>query len=146
MLVYHRGYSNGIDIGKTLIPKEILNTPGRLTLEEYEQIKLHAVYGAQALAQVKALHEISLAVRHHHERFDGSGYPDGLRGMEIPLMARIIAVCDAYDAMTNDRPYRRAVSHHRALQEILGEAGGQFDPDLAAAFAALLSGEHSSTD
>jgi polar amino acid transport system substrate-binding protein len=80
-----------------------------------------------------------MAVRHHHERFDGKGYPDGLSGTEIPLMARIIALCDTYDAMTNDRPYRKAISHGEAIDEILSQAGGQFDPKLTQTFIALFS-------
>lgn len=127
------------DIGKALIPKETLNKPGRLTTAEYEQINLHPIYGAQALCQVKALEEVAMAVRHHHERFDGKGYPDGLSGTEIPLMARIIALCDTYDAMTNDRPYRKAISHGEAIDEILSQAGGQFDPKLTQTFIALFS-------
>ena len=126
------------DIGKTIIPKEILNKPGPLTASEYEQIKMHPAYGAQALAQVNPLEEISLAVRHHHERCDGKGYPDGLSMDEIPLMARIISICDSYDAMTNDRPYRTALTHEEAMQEILRSAGGQFDPSLVKQFITLF--------
>lgn len=126
------------DIGKTIIPKEILNKPGPLTASEYEQIKMHPAYGAQALAQVNPLEEITLAVRHHHERCDGKGYPDGLSMDEIPLMARIISICDSYDAMTNDRPYRTALTHEEAMQEILRSAGGQFDPSLVKQFITLF--------
>lgn len=126
------------DIGKSIIPKEILNKPGPLTAPEYEQIKMHPAYGAQALAQVSPLEEITLAVRHHHERCDGQGYPAGLSMDEIPLMARIISICDSYDAMTNDRPYRTALTHDDAMQEILRSAGGQFDPRLVKQFVTLF--------
>lgn len=135
--IYYSGLIH--DIGKTLIPTEILNKPASLTTAEYEQIKLHSVYGAQALSQVNPLEEITLAVRHHHERFDGRDYPDGLAGGDIPLMARIIALCDSYDAMTNDRPYRKALSHEEAMSEIRRSAGGQFDPELVEPFLACLA-------
>ena len=136
--IYYSGLIH--DIGKTLIPTEILNKPAGLTSEEYEQIKLHSVYGAQALGKVNPLAEVTLAVRHHHERYDGRGYPDGLAGSDIPLMARIIALCDSYDAMTNDRPYRKALTHSEAMSEIRRSAGGQFDPDLVEPFLACVAG------
>ena len=126
------------DIGKTIIPKEILNKPEPLTDEEYDVIQLHPAYGAQALAEVDQMAEIASAIRHHHEAFNGCGYPDGLRGEAIPLMARIIALCDSFDAMTNDRPYRRAMTTQEALAEIKACAGTQFDPELAAKFVHLF--------
>ncbi|NLN45832.1 MAG: HD domain-containing protein [Clostridiaceae bacterium] len=126
------------DIGKTLIPKEVLNKPGRLTEEEYAQIKMHPVYGYNALSQLDQLAEIALAVRHHHERFDGKGYPDGHAGDRIPLMSRILAICDSYDAMTNDRPYRVAPGHAYALREITACASTQFDPSLVEHFVKLF--------
>lgn len=126
------------DIGKTLIPKTILNKPGRLTPDEFAVIKTHPIFGANALDEMEQLHEVSIAVRHHHEHYNGRGYPDGLSGEAIPLMARILALCDCYDAMTNDRPYRKARSHDDALQEIIACSGQQFDPVLVDHFIQLF--------
>lgn len=122
------------DIGKTIVPQGILNKPGKLTGEECGYIKMHPEHGANALGQMEQMQEIARAVRHHHERYDGHGYPDGLSGDEIPLMSRIIAICDSYDAITNDRPYRKARSHDFALAEIAACAGKQFDPELVEHF------------
>lgn len=131
------------DIGKTLVPKLILDKPDRLTKEEFEYIKKHPVDGANALEKIDQLEEIALAVRHHHERYDGTGYPDGLTGGNIPLMSRIIAICDSYDAITNDRPYRKAQSHTYAVQEIVACSGKQFDPNLTDLFVnRVLIHEH----
>ncbi|HXK72867.1 MAG TPA: MEDS domain-containing protein [Clostridia bacterium] len=127
------------DLGKALIPKDILNKPGKLSDEEYGYIKLHPIYGANALKQMDQLGDISLAVRHHHERYDGKGYPDGISGDNIPLMSRIIALCDSYDAMINDRPYRKANSHEYAINEIIACSGTQFDPVLVDHFVKLFS-------
>ncbi|HPF84256.1 putative nucleotidyltransferase with HDIG domain [Aminivibrio pyruvatiphilus] len=132
------------DIGKTIVPHGILNKPGNLTGEEYGYIKMHPEHGANALDQMDQVREIAQAVRHHHERYDGRGYPDGLSGDEIPLMSRIIAICDSYDAITNDRPYRKAQSRDCALGEIAACAGTQFDPGLAAQFIRLFSPEEKS--
>lgn len=126
------------DIGKTLIPREILNKPTLLTVEEFAYIKMHPVYGANALDQMDPLQEIAMAVRHHHEQFNGNGYPDGLSGNQIPLMSRIIAICDSYDAMIHDRPYRSAMSHQDALHEILTCSGKQFDTHLVKHFLGLF--------
>jgi HD-GYP domain-containing protein (c-di-GMP phosphodiesterase class II) len=99
----------------------------------------HPIFGAEALTRVAGLEVVATLVRYHHERWDGAGYPDGLSGRRIPLASRIIAVCDAYSAMTSDRAYRAAMTHDRALAELRTNAGWQFDPELVAQFDALLT-------
>jgi putative nucleotidyltransferase with HDIG domain len=126
------------DIGKIGIPDAVLNKPGKLTADEYEIIKEHAAIGARIVQSVGALHDVVPIVLHHQERYDGSGYPDGLRGQNIPVGARIIGVVDTYGAMTEDRIYRRAPGHARAIAEIERLAGKQFDPIVVAAFLQLL--------
>ncbi|MDK2871527.1 MAG: hypothetical protein PWQ16_879 [bacterium] len=128
------------DIGKIGVPGRILDKPGRLTDEEYEIVKRHPVLGEELLKEVPFLREISLLVRWHHERWDGRGYPDGLKGYEIPLESRIMAIADAFDAMTSDRPYRRALSKEEAIAQIRGGMGTQFDPVLASEFLSLIEG------
>ncbi len=124
------------DIGKLGIPREILLKPGKLTAHEYELIKLHPIIGEKMLyTEDKAAAKI---VRHHHERWDGKGYPDGLSGEEIPLASRIIAVADAYDAMTAKRVYQDTKTRDEALNEITNCAGSQFDPLLAYVFAEMI--------
>lgn len=116
------------DIGKISIPDAVLTKPGRLTDDEYHEIQRHTVLGAEMLQAVPSLADVAPIVRAHHERFDGTGYPDRLANDEIPLEARIVAACDAYDAMTNTRHYREGMGHERAAA-ILGEhAGSQWDP------------------
>jgi HD-GYP domain-containing protein (c-di-GMP phosphodiesterase class II) len=123
------------DIGKIGIPDRILRKPGPLTKSEWRIMQTHAPLGAEVLGDVGLLHGEGLAVvRHHHERWDGSGYPDGLGGDEIPLGARIFALADALDAITSDRPYRAAQPWRAAIATIRAEAGKQFDPDVADAF------------
>ncbi len=122
------------DIGKIGIPDAILNKPGRLTDEEYDMIKLHPVIGANILAPIEFLKEIKEVVLYHHERWDGRGYPEGLKGEEIPLTARILAIGDTFDAMTSSRPYRKALPVEIALAEIERCAGAQFDPEIAYKF------------
>ncbi len=123
------------DVGKIGIPDEILRKPAALTEREQGLMRTHAVLGEQMLGGVAFLQGPGLeVVRHHHERWDGDGYPDRLEGTEIPLGARIFAVADALDAMTNDRPYRKARSWEFARVEIAEESGGQFDPDVVDAF------------
>lgn len=126
------------DIGKIGVPESILNKQGPLTGEEFAVIKQHPVIGANILMPI---HELSVAiqgVRHHHERFDGKGYPDGLKGKDIPLIAAIISVADAFDAMNSDRPYRKGLSVPQALTEIERNKGTQFDPEVADIFLQLM--------
>ncbi|MHB8054231.1 MAG: HD domain-containing phosphohydrolase [Candidatus Aminicenantales bacterium] len=118
------------DVGKIGIPENILNKPGPLTSEEYKAIMDHPVFGEGILKPVIELAQIAKVVRSHHEKYDGSGYPDGLKGLEIPLGARIMAVADAYDAITSKRPYRGEESHHFAVKEIIRCSGSQFDPEV----------------
>jgi len=123
------------DVGKIGIPDSILQKPGSLTDEERRLMQSHAVLGEQMLGGVAFLKGTGLSVvRHHHERWDGGGYPDRLEGTDIPIGARIFAVADTLDAMTSNRPYRRALSWADAGKEILGERGRQFDPDVVRAF------------
>ncbi len=122
------------DIGKIAVPKEIVNKPGKLDPDEWEIIKTHTVEGQRMLERVGGfMGNVGRIVRCHHERWDGGGYPDGLRGLEIPLEARIISCCDAFNAMTTDRPYRRAMPSRVALAELDQHSGSQFDPQIVAA-------------
>ena len=126
------------DIGKVRVPESILNKPGPLTDEEWAVMKTHPEIGEHILGPIQSLHRILPIVRHHHERWDGAGYPDGLSGRGIPLGARIVAVCDAYRAMTENRPYRAALSTSEARDELEAGAGTQFDEDcVEALFQAL---------
>jgi HD-GYP domain-containing protein (c-di-GMP phosphodiesterase class II) len=116
------------DVGKIGVPDQILQKPGRLTDEEYAVIKRHPEMGAEMLAPIEELATAVPVARYHHERFDGRGYPDGLRGEEIPLAARVISVADAFDTMTRHRPYGYAISREAAVKEIEKSSGTQFDP------------------
>ena len=122
------------DVGKVAIPDSVLHKPNPLTREERALIETHTVIGAQIIAGIEFLSEAQAVVRHHHERWDGNGYPDGLAGESIPMAARIFAVADTFDALTTDRPYRPAAKIHRAREVISGEAGKQFDPTVVVAF------------
>lgn len=122
------------DIGKIGIPDNILHKPGKLTPQEWEIMKTHPVKGYEALKEIGFLADALPIVRHHHERYDGKGYPDGLRGNEIPIGARIFAVADAFDAMTSDRPYRKAMPVEKAIGEIVANSGTQFDPSVVGVF------------
>jgi HD-GYP domain-containing protein (c-di-GMP phosphodiesterase class II) len=115
-----------------------LNKPGKLTQDEYEVFKRHPAYGRDILDPIKFLHPLIPGVHLHHERWDGRGYPLGLKGNDVPLIARIIAVADTYDAMTSDRAYRRALPHEVAVGEIERCSGTQFDPEMAHSFTAGL--------
>lgn len=128
------------DIGKIGLPPGLLEKPGALTLEERRQMEEHPVIGERILAKVDDYAEIANIVRHHHERIDGQGYPDGLYGDDIPLLSRIIAVADAYNAMTSDRPYRDAMSSQVARMRLAQAVESQFDTTVAAAFEAILAG------
>jgi diguanylate cyclase (GGDEF)-like protein len=127
------------DIGKMAVPDAILDKPGPLDEEEWAFMRRHTLIGESILSAAPALVPVAKLVRASHERFDGGGYPDGVAGDEIPLGARIVAVCDAYDAMTSDRSYRRAMSRDAALAEIRRAGGTQFDPAVVEAFAAVIA-------
>lgn len=134
------------DVGKLGVPDHILNKPGPLTPTEYEQIKRHTIVGAEIVSRVDYPYPVAPIVRHHHENWDGSGYPDGLRGHEIPIGARILSVIDCYDALTSDRPYRRAMSHDEAMAIIMARRGSMYDPMVVDAFARLNLEDGRSTD
>lgn len=125
------------DVGKLSVAEEVLAKPGKLTDEEYALVKQHSAAGADMVAALGDA-ELTRIVRHHHERVDGTGYPDGLKGIEIPLGARIISVVDTFDAITSERPYRRPAHHKRALDVLRHEAGTQLDPDGGGRVQALL--------
>lgn len=123
------------DVGKIGIPDWVLTKPGRLTDEEFGMIKAHPRIGLQILRDIRQMHDLLPGVLHHHEKYDGSGYPDGLSGEDIPLYARVVALADSFDAMSSDRTYRRALPRSEVMAEIRRCAGKQFDPDLAAVFS-----------
>ena len=126
------------DIGKIGIPREIINKPSRLTDEEYEIIKTHPAIGGGILEQITEIPDIAVGARWHHERFDGKGYPDGRKGEEIPELARIIGVADAYDAMTSKRSYRDVLPQEVVLAEVEKGSGSQFDPVIAELMVVLM--------
>jgi HD-GYP domain-containing protein (c-di-GMP phosphodiesterase class II) len=126
------------DVGKIQVPDAVLNKPGPLDPHENDVIRCHAIWGSETLSRVPGLEAVATIVRFHHERWDGAGYPDGLSGGRIPLASRIISVCDAYGAMTCDRPYRTAMDPDDALDEIRAGAGSQFDPAVVRAFVSAL--------
>ena len=127
------------DIGKVGLPSEILEKPSSLTSAEWRTVVQHPRIGQIILEQATNLREAVPIILHHHERFSGRGYPYGLRGLEIPLGARIVAIADAYDAMTHDRPYKRAISHSEAVRELQRHAGTQFDPEVLQVFLDLYA-------
>lgn len=126
------------DIGKIGVASDIIRKPSRLTEEEYQAIQSHPTIGYNSIKEMRQLGDVLLGILHHHERYDGKGYPSGIKGLEIPLMARIIAVADTYDAMTSTRPYRPALAPGIAIDEIQRNAGTQFDPVVAEAFIEAL--------
>jgi HD-GYP domain-containing protein (c-di-GMP phosphodiesterase class II) len=121
------------DIGKVAVPETVLRKPGPLDEDEWRLMVCHVEWGAEMLRHLPDCGPIATIVRHHHERYDGRGYPDGLASTRIPLGSRIIAACDAYGAMVSDRPYRRAFPRWRALQELRDGVGTQFDPAIVGA-------------
>ncbi len=127
------------DVGKVAVPEEILEKPSALTSAEWRTVVQHPRIGQVILEQAAALRDAVPIILHHHERFAGHGYPFGLRAQEIPLGARIVAIADAYDAMIHDRPYKRAISHAQAIEELRRHAGTQFDPELVELFCDLYS-------
>jgi HD-GYP domain-containing protein (c-di-GMP phosphodiesterase class II) len=126
------------DIGKLVVIEKVLNKPGSLDDDEWEILKSHPEVGAAIIENMEFLAGAVPFVRHHHERYDGKGYPDRLMGEQIPLGARIIAVADAFDAMTTDRSYRKALSREVALNTMIAKAGSQFDPKAMEAFMELI--------
>ncbi len=122
------------DIGKLAVPDHILNKPGKLTPAEFERMKVHTVVGAQILERIDFPYPVVPTVRHHHERWDGLGYPDNLRGDEIPLTARVLAVVDCYDSLREERPFRPGKTREEASAMLLREAGARFDPQIVALF------------
>lgn len=132
------------DVGKIRVPRAVLNKSGKLTDEEFALIKRHAEYSARMVKRLGD-EQITAIVRHHHERLDGTGYPDGLSGEDVPLGSRIIAVADTFDALTSRRPYRTAKSHQRAMDILANEAGTQLDPDAVRAFRSYYSGRRALT-
>ena len=129
------------DIGKVGVPDRILHKPGPLAREEWELMREHPLIGERILRAIPGMGGVASMVRHEHERFDGGGYPDGLRGEDIPIGSRIILACDAYHAMTSDRSYRRAMAHEEAIAELAAGAATQFDPKVVAALIGHLGGE-----
>jgi len=128
------------DIGKLAIYEGLLNKEGKLTAKEWEEMKRHPVLGAQIIERMPFLHDAVGAVRHHHEQWNGGGYPDGLSGERIPIGARIVAVADSFDAMTTDRAYRPAFSRQEAMRRLRDGAGSQFDPRVVSCFLELIEG------
>lgn len=126
------------DIGKIGVPDSVLNKPGRLTAEEFDQMKQHTVVGGEIIKDLDMIPGVFVGARYHHERYDGTGYPEGLKGADIPYIARIIAVADAYDAMTTNRIYRKRLTNEQAMSELEKGLGTQFDFDIASALIDML--------
>ena len=122
------------DTGKLAVPEYILNKPGRLTPAEFEKMKLHASVGADILSAIDFPYPVVPIVRHHHENWDGSGYPDGVKGTDIPIGARILSIVDCFDALTSDRPYRPRLSHSAALEILIQRRGSMYDPLIVDTF------------
>jgi putative nucleotidyltransferase with HDIG domain len=133
-------YLSGLlhDIGKTFVDIDLLNKTDKLTKREFEKIKEHPVSGADVIENIQGLSDIEKTIRHHHERIDGMGYPDGLKNDQIPLDSKIIAVADAYDAMVTNRPYRDRLSHEEAIEELQRHSGSQFSNNIVDIFLEIL--------
>jgi diguanylate cyclase (GGDEF)-like protein len=132
------------DIGKVGVPDEILHKPGPLTDQEWEVMRQHPAIGERILRAIPGMGAVARIVRHEHERWDGKGYPDNLAGAAIPVGSRIILACDAYHAMTSDRPYRKAMEHAAAMAELSRNAGTQFDPEVVQTLVGYLFGRRQS--
>ena len=128
------------DIGKVAIPDQILHKPSKLDSAEWQTMREHPVIGERILRALPGLGRVARIVRHEHERWDGTGYPDGLAGTDIPIGARVILACDAYHAMTSDRPYRPAMTHAEAVSELVRNGGSQFDPEVTEQLIGCLYG------
>lgn len=126
------------DIGKIKIPSDVLNKPGSLTDEEFETMKRHAQYGAEMLTIIEGAEAVVPVIHHHHERYDGRGYPKGLRGEQIPLLSRMLAICDTFDAMTTNRCYKEPVTLEECIEEIKMCSGTQFDPTICDLFIEFI--------
>jgi putative two-component system response regulator len=126
------------DVGKIGVPDQILSKPGPLDAQEWERMREHTAIGEEIMRPLRSAALLLPIIRHHHEHFDGAGYPDGLRGQEIPLLARIVAVCDAFDALVSDRPYRGRVSVGEAVDRLYDGSGAQWDPKLVSLMAELV--------
>lgn len=129
------------DIGKIGIPERILTKAGPLSPSEWDVMRTHPLIGAHIVTPIRLLGDSVDVVKFHHERFDGDGYPHGMKGTDIPLVARIFSIVDAFDAITTDRPYRRAQTPEEALEEIKRYAGSQFDPEIVEAFSLLAEAD-----
>jgi diguanylate cyclase len=129
------------DIGKIVIPVDLINKPEMLSELEYEAVKRHTEIGYQIVRSVDEYASIASSVLYHHERWDGMGYPQGLRGAEIPLKSRVVAVADAFEAMTSERKYKRKMSQEEAVEELLRNAGTQFDPEVVDIFVHQILGQ-----
>lgn len=127
------------DIGKIGVPDNVLNKPGRLNQDELKRIFLHPEEGEKILSPLRCLYGVREVVLYHHERYDGTGYPRGLKGEKIPIFARIVAIADSYDAMTSTRPYRHALSREKAIEELENKAGQMWDPVLVKIFVEWLN-------
>jgi len=126
------------DVGKLYVPQDLLSAPRRLSVSETDRVRMHVIEGERVLALHPELFRYRDAVRWHHERIDGNGYPDGLKGERIPIVTRIVAVADAYDAMTSARPYQLPLTPHAALLELERNRGTQFDPEIVDAMIACV--------